>query len=185
VNPVEATAAALGVLNVVLLIRRSVWNYPVAIGMVCLYAIVFYGARLYSDVALQAFFVGINVYGWRHWLQARGAKSAVPVRWMLPRQAARSALLTGAGWLLWSTAMARLTDAAAPYWDGAVAALSVTAQVLLARRFVENWVYWMVVNGLAVGLFWTRDLRLTAALYALFFVMAIAGFARWRDAAAR
>jgi nicotinamide mononucleotide transporter len=178
----EAIAAALGVVNVIMVIRRSVWNFPVAIVMVTLYGVVFFDARLYSDALLQLVFVALNLYGWASWTAARAERS-VPVRWMPVSTAMLAAGLALAGWAAWSTLMARLTDAAVPYWDGAVAVLSITAQILLARRYVENWLYWIAVNVLAVGLFWTRDLRLTAALYALFLAMAVLGFRRWRRAA--
>jgi nicotinamide mononucleotide transporter len=179
---VEAIAAALGVVNVMLVIRRSVWNFPVAIVMVTLYGAVFFDARLYSDALLQLVFVALNIYGWASWTAAR-AEQDVPVRWMPLGTTMLTAGVALVGWAAWSTVMARLTDAAAPYWDGAVAVLSITAQILLARRYVENWLCWIAVNVLAVGLFWTRDLRLTAALYALFLAMAVLGFFRWRRAA--
>ena len=181
-NPLEIAAVVLGVVNVALVIVRSVWNFPVALAMVAIYAVVFHGVRLYSDMVLQGFFFALNIYGWRHWLAARG-DAAVPVRWMSSRSTVIYALSAFAGWAIWSTAMVRLTDAAAPYWDGAVAALSVTAQIMLARRYVENWLYWIAVNLLAISLFWSRDLKLTSGLYALFLAMAVAGFLRWKRAA--
>jgi nicotinamide mononucleotide transporter len=78
--------------------------------------------------------------------------------------------------------MAWLTDAAAPFADGAIAMMSVTAQLLLARRYVENWLVWIFVDILAIGLFASRGLILTALLYALFLVMSMVGWRQWRRA---
>ena len=78
--------------------------------------------------------------------------------------------------------MARFTDAAAPWQDAAVAALSVLAQFLLARRHLESWLIWIAVDLLAIQLFWSRGLMPTAALYTLFLAMAVTGFLQWRRA---
>jgi len=81
------------------------------------------------------------------------------------------------GWL-----MGRYTDAAAPFWDAAVAALSVTAQFLLSRRHLQSWYLWIAVDVLAIGLFYSRDLAPTAALYAVFLGLAVVGLLQWRAA---
>ena len=79
--------------------------------------------------------------------------------------------------------MYRYTDASFPFWDGAIAALSVLAQFLLSRRHVESWYLWIVVDLLAIGLFYTKELEPTAALYGVFLVLATIGLVKWRKAA--
>lgn len=91
--------------------------------------------------------------------------------------------ITAVVWLVVATLMATYTDAAAPYWDAAVAALSVTAQFLLSRRHLQSWYLWIAVDILAIGLFYTRGLEPTAALYAVFLGLAVAGLVQWRGAA--
>ena len=76
--------------------------------------------------------------------------------------------------------MAGLTDAHYPYWDGTIAMTSVVAQILLARRYVENWILWIIVDILAIGLYWTKGLHPTAILYAIFLIVAVAGLYEWR-----
>ena len=78
----EWIAVLLGVANIILLIRRSIWNFAFALAMVSLYAVIFFEAKLYSDALLQIFFFVINLIGWRMWLSARGESEAVPVRWL-------------------------------------------------------------------------------------------------------
>lgn len=78
--------------------------------------------------------------------------------------------------------MARYTDAAAPHWDATVAMLSVLSQFLLAKRFIENWIGWVVVDVLAVGLYWSRGLHLTAGLYGVFLILSIVGLREWMRA---
>ena len=83
---------------------------------------------------------------------------------------------------IWGWGMDRWTDAASPYWDAGVAMASVSSQILLARRYIDNWIGWALVDVLAIALYWSRDLQLTAGLYALFLVMSIAGLIEWRRA---
>ena len=86
-------------------------------------------------------------------------------------------------WLIVASLMAAYTDAAAPYWDAAVAALSITAQFQLSRRYLQSWYLWIAVDVLAIGLFYTRGLEPTAALYVVFLGLAITGLFQWRRAA--
>jgi nicotinamide mononucleotide transporter len=179
-NPLEYAAALLGLINVALVVRRTVWNYPFGIAMVALYFFVFYEARLYSDALLQIFFLVVQLYGWRNWLQAKNASGGdIPVRYLGAR--ARLAWLAGltAVSLVWGLAMDRYTDAAAPVVDAFVAGFSIGAQILMARRFVENWVLWIAVDLVAIGLYWSRDLQVTSGLYFIFLLLAITGLLEW------
>lgn len=184
-NPLEWVAAGLGVVNVALVVRRSVWNYPFGLAMVSLYFFVFFGARLYSDALLQVFFFVVQLYGWRSWLSAKRASGEVPVATLGWRERAFWGLGTAAFSLAWGLGMARFTDAAAPLIDAAIAGTSVAAQILMARRRIENWVLWILVDMAAIGLYASRGLALTAWLYGLFLLLAIAGLIDWRRALRR
>ena len=177
---IEIAAALLGVINVLLVVKRSIWNYPFGIPMVSLYFFVFRDAKLYSDALLQIFFLAIQLYGWWAWTRAERVDHGVAVRWMSRR--AQASWLTGTivATLLWGTGMARFTDAAAPMADATVAGLSVAAQILQSLRRVESWLLWIAVDTVAIGLFAWRGLGVTAALYALFLCLAVLGFVEWR-----
>lgn len=176
-------ANGLGVANVILVLRRNIWNYPIGIVMVALYAVIFYRVRLYSDALLQIFFLAANVYGWRQWLATRGDDGVVAVRTMPGRTLARWVAAIIVLTLVWGTLMHRLTDAAAPYWDAGVAMASVAAQLMLAKRYVENWPLWVVANIAAIGLYLSKDLPLTAGLYGVFLILACLGWREWARAA--
>ena len=181
-NSLEWVAAALGLVNIVLLVRRSIWNYPFGIAAVSLYFFVFRDAKLYSDAGLQLFFVVIQVYGWWNWSRARRHADALPVTTMSDAGRASWFIGTTVAALGWGWLMARYTDAAAPMVDAAIAVTSIAAQLLLALRRVENWVLWIAVDVTAIGLFLWRGLHATAALYALFLVLAVAGLRAWMAA---
>jgi len=178
----EWIAVALGVANVALVVRRSVWNYPFALAMVTLYFFVFLDAKLYSDALLQIFFLVINVYGWREWLRSRRTEGEVVVGTLSGRERFCWAAATLVASLAWGWAMTRFTDAAAPIPDALVAGLSVSAQLLLARRRLENWILWILADLIAIPLYFSRGLYPTAGLYFLFLGLATAGFFAWRAA---
>jgi nicotinamide mononucleotide transporter len=184
-SPIELVAAALGLANVFLIVRRSVWNYPFALGMVALYAVIFWDAKLYSDAGLQVFFFAVNVYGWWAWTRSKSGAGTILVERMKP--AHRALWMGGALAAIWGwgSFMAAQTDASAPYWDASIAMLSVAGQILMTQRFIENWHYWIVVNVISVPLYWSKGLYLTAGLYVIFLALAVAGLIEWRKAEAR
>lgn len=182
-NPLEIVAVALGLANIALLVRRSIWNYPFGMAMVALYLTIFWEARLYGEAVLQVFFFVVQGWGWYLWARAGGLEQAVAVQWMewparLAALACVALVTVGVGW-----GMARFTDAAMPYADAAITGASVVAQVLLARRRVENWVLWIAIDAGAIWLYIARDLHLTAGLYAAFLGLAVMGLNEWRKAA--
>jgi nicotinamide mononucleotide transporter len=184
VSPVEWTAAVLVMLNVALLARRSLWNYPVAIVAVALYAWVFLHARLYSDALLQLFFLVLNIYGWATWRRNRARAGTVVVRTMSPSARLGWTLATAAAALAWGAAMHRFTDASYPWWDAGIAGASVAAQWLLARRYWENWVVWIAVDIASVALYAAKELWPTVGLYVILTLLAAAGLRDWRRARA-
>jgi len=180
----ELAGAALGLLNVVLLVRRSVWNFPAAMAMVTLIGITLFEARLYAETGLQVFFFVVNAWGWYLWAVARDrADNTVPVGWMSDRArfvwaAITAALSLSLGWLLH-----RFTNAALPFADSAIAGASVTAQILLSLRRVENWVLWIAIDVLSVILYINRELYFLAGLYVVLGVMSVLGLREWRKVA--
>ncbi|RXK53096.1 nicotinamide riboside transporter PnuC [Oleiharenicola lentus] len=177
----EILGTVLGVLGVWLMIRQNIWGWPVGLVQVTVYAWVFYGAKLYSDAILQVLFFVIQAYGWWHWLnnQHTAAHSELPVTRLkgaaLTRWLALGAVATDG----WGTFMQRTTDAALPHWDAFILVFSLIAQWLQARKKLECWPGWLVVNTVAIGVYWVKDLYLTAGLYVIFWLMAVWGWREW------
>ena len=178
-SELEFVAVAFGLANIGLLIRKSVWNFPAGIVMVSLYAGIFFETRLYSEALLQIFFLCVQIFGWRKWLMAIADEGELVVEWSEPRVIIACAALTAVLSLLLGTAMATWTNAAAPFPDATVAAASVVAQFLLSYRRIENWVYWILIDCLSIGLYVWRGLDLTAGLYVVMLIMSIIGLGAW------
>jgi nicotinamide mononucleotide transporter len=181
-SPVEGVAALLILANVWLIARRNIWNYAFGIAGVAIYGIVFFRAKLYSDMLLQVFFLVVQLYGWRQW-----RRSQIDAGEVVVERLTASARL---GWLAgimvavagWGWLMHRFTDAALPGWDASVAMTSVAAQILMSVRKLENWWLWIVANILSIGLYATKGLWITTGLYVLLLGISIWGLARWRIA---
>jgi len=179
-RPIEIIAVCCGLVNVTLVVKRSIWNYPFGIVMVSLYAKIFYEHQLYSDAILQIYFFFFQFYGLYYWLKGKSEDGKVVVNPLSPKKFQIYLAFALIFWVAWSYTMGQLTDASFPYWDGAIAVLSMLAQFLLARKHLENWYLWIVVNILAIGLFTVKDLQPTAALYCVFLVLSIIGLVQWR-----
>ena len=182
VNTLEAIAFILGIITVVLVVRRSVWNFPFGIAMTAIYGFVFADARLYSDMLLQGFFVIVNAYGWVMWRQHAARDGDIAVEVMPVRDRATWALAWLIAWVVWGAAMARLTDASYPWWDAGIAAASIAAQVMMARRLLENWAVWIAVDIASIALYAAKGLWLTAVLYMILLALSVWGWADWRAA---
>lgn len=179
ITQLEWAAAAFGVVNIALLIWRSVWNFPFGIAMVGLYIVVFFEERLYAEAGLQVFFILAQVWGWWLWLKVGGEDNRVPVRWLdnMSRGVwglATLAVSLNLGWI-----MHRFTDAVMPYADSAIAGASVAAQVLLAFRRIENWILWILIDIASILLYINRGLYPTAGLYGGMLVMSLLGLKEW------
>nr|WP_217352769.1 nicotinamide riboside transporter PnuC [Sphingomonas sp. ID1715] len=177
-------AASLGVINIVLIVRRSVWNYPFGIAMVCISAWLFVqpDVRLYSDALLQLFFFVVQIYGWWHWARAQAEAGEIVVETLAPGQRAAVLAAIAVSTLGWGALMHHFTSAALPWWDAFIAMASVAAQLLMARRYLENWILWIAVDAVAIGVYAAKGLMLLALLYLLFLILSAVGLASWRRA---
>ncbi len=178
-TPIEIAATGFGLACVYLYIRENIWCWPTGIAMVVLYAYIFYEVRLYSDMALQVVYIFVQIYGWHYWLRGRD-DSDVPITRLDRRQWGLVVAVTGLGAVLLGSFMFHLTDADLPFWDAATTAMSLMAQFLIGRKKLENWLLWITVDVLSVGIYLYKALYLTAGLYAVFLVMAGIGYLTWR-----
>ena len=182
VSGLEIIAFVLAVQMVVLNMRVNALAWPLAIVSSLLYFALFWNSKLYGDASLQIFFAVVALWGWWQWLrgmQADGGALQVRTlpargRWLL--LAALCAAWPATGWFL-----KHYTDTDVPWWDAFPTAASVIGQWLLARKYVDNWLAWIVVNVVSVALFAYKGLWLTVGLYAVFAVLSVAGYFAWRQ----
>jgi nicotinamide mononucleotide transporter len=177
----EWVAVALAFGYLLLAVRQNPWCWALAIASALIYLVLFAQGGLRMQAALQVFYVAMAAYGWRSWRggpEEGGAALAVSA-WPLRRHAlAIGAIVAAAvanGWLMRSSAAGLV-----PYVDALVAWGSVYATWLVARKVLENWLYWIVLDAIAIGLYWHQGFHATAVLFAVYVVIAVRGYFAWR-----
>lgn len=178
-SPLELAANAFTAAAILLAGRNNVHTWWTGIVGCVLFGLLFAQSRLYADVLLQAFFVVTGILGWWRWLHGRNG-APLPIThagwrslaWMAPAGIAATAA--------YGALLHFYTDAYAPFIDSAVLVFSVIAQLLMMQRRIENWPVWLLVNTIAVPLYYSRGLMLTAVLYAGFWINAIVSWWWWR-----
>lgn len=172
-------AFVTGVATVWLAARQHIWNWPIGIVNVALYAVLFFQVKLYADAGLQVVYLVLAVYGWWAWLRGGAQGGPLTVR----RVSARLFLSVAAIGALFATvlgmSLARFTDADVPLLDSALTGASLVGQFLMTRKYLESWAVWVVADVVYVGLFVSRELYLTALLYAIFTGLALYAWREW------
>ncbi len=181
----EIVAFAVAVAMVLANFRVHPIAWPLAMLSSLMYALLFADSKLYGEAGLQFVFIAVAGWGWWQWLRGRGDDGAL----LRVHHLSRSGLLalgaaTLAAWPLLGLLLSRATDSDVPYFDALPTVGSLAGQLLLARKCVENWPVWVGVNIVSVALFASKGLWLTVLLYALFTVLALVGWRRWRALAA-
>lgn len=181
-TPLEILGFVTGAICVYLNTQQNVWGWFLGIINAVLYAFVFLQAKLYADMGLQGYYFVTSIYGWWMWLYGGKNHKALPVG----RTPVRLYVLflgifviaTG----LWGFLLNRYTDASLSYVDSALTAASLLGQYMMARKYLENWLVWIVADTCYVAMYLYKDLQLTALLYAVFLGLALMGYIQWRRA---
>ncbi len=176
----EAIGVITGILCVYLAAKNNIWNWPFAIISVAVYIVIFFEAKLYADMGLQFYFLAMNSYGWYFWSRKPKSEEKVPVI----RITRKEIVFSVTGIILFTAILGFLlkkgTDAAFPFIDSFCTACSLIAQVLLARKVLENWLIWVFVDVIYVVVYAAKHLHLTASMYALYFIIAALGYRDWK-----
>ncbi len=180
VTPLEILAFVTGLACVWLTVKVHIANWPIGLVSVSCYAVLFFHAKLYADALLQIVFFAAGVYGWWRWLQ-------VPVTSVRPAivRATRREWLWIAGLMLTGVVgvafyLRTFTDSPLPTLDAAILCISLAALWWQARKVIECWWLWILVDVISIPVYWMRGLGLTSLLYAIFLIMCIEGLREWR-----
>ena len=179
----ELAANVFTALAILLAGRNNVHTWWTGIVGCTLFALLFGQSRLYADVALQVFFVVTGVLGWWRWLRGDHG-SPLPITHATLANLGWSVALGIAATAAYGTMLHFYTRAYAPFLDSTVLVFSIIGQILMMQRRVESWAFWLLVNTIAVPLYFSRGLHLTALLYAVFWINALVSWRNWRRLAA-
>lgn len=180
-NYLEIAGALIGLLYLWFEYKASIWLWPVSIVMPAIYIAVYYQAGLYADSGINVYYLLAGVYGWWLWLRHAPGKPDKPIvsirgKLILPLFLIFSIAFMGIGELL-----VCYTDSMVPWWDSFTTALSIIAMWMLAHKYVEQWLVWMVVDVVSCVLYIYKELFFTSALYGLYAVIAFLGYLKWKQ----
>ena len=176
----EVVAVVMALLYLFLAIRQNIWCWFGAGISTAIYVYLFLDAKLYMQSALNGFYFAMAIYGWFSWRRGSGDEHALPVVcWPLARHVTALAIVVASssitGW-----ALSTWTDAVYPYIDSMTTFAAIWATFLVARKVLENWWYWLVIDIASLFIYWDRELQLTSMLFLLYVCMIPVGYVSWR-----
>jgi nicotinamide mononucleotide transporter len=175
----EATAVVFAILYLLLAIRESIWCWYCAGISTIIYVVLFADARLYMESLLNVFYFAMAIYGWWVWRRGHTPDGDLDVvSWPARLHAAAVAIILALV-LATGSLLSRYTDAAYPFIDSATTYAAVWATFLVARKVLENWWYWLLIDAVSVVIYWSRGLELTSLLFVLYVVMIPFGLVSW------
>lgn len=181
INPLELAATLVTLACVILGVKRSLWQFPVGIVGTAIFFVVVWQAGLWANATLQVFFVFVQLYGWWYWL--RGDNGGRPkIRSANRLQVAVWVVMALVIAVAGSWALTAYTDFDLAFTDAATLSVSVVAQYLLDRKYLETWPVWVIVNIASIWLYGSAGIWLFTGLYVFFFFNAFWGWWEWRKA---
>lgn len=178
-NIIEIVGTIAGLIFLYLEIKQNKWLWPVGLLTSVMYIYVFFIAKLYADMSLQFYYVFISIYGWIVWSKGTNQKE-LPVT-KLSKEL--FLILFGVSMLIYaiiSFVLVAYTDGSIPYWDAFTTALSIVATWMLARKILEQWLVWVIVNAVSLGLYIYKGLYPTSILFFFYTVLAVVGYLQWK-----
>ncbi|MEM1411672.1 MAG: nicotinamide riboside transporter PnuC [Pseudomonadota bacterium] len=175
----EATAVLLAIIYLLLAIRQNVLCWPAALISASIYLVLMFQSRLYMQSALQLFYMGMALYGWWHWQTGADGASMAVKSWSRTDHILPLVSIVVPG-LIVGALLARYTDAAFPFLDALAACGAIVTTWMVARKVLQNWHYWFVIDAVSVYLYASQGLWLTALLFVVYLVLILVGYRAWR-----
>lgn len=177
----QIVGTVLGLLYLWLEYRANIWLWVVGAIMPMVHGVLYLTSGIYADAAMQLYYVLAGLYGFVVWRLGVTRKRKViaiqhtPTRWIAPLVVVYAVLHVVMYFVL-----TEFTDSRVPFFDSMSTALSIVAMWMLSRKLVEQWLVWLVVDAISVGLYLYKGIPITAMLYTLYCALALAGYMRWR-----
>lgn len=175
----EIVSVICGLVYLILIIKENVWGWPFGIFGSAVAIVLFLETRLYSEAILHFYYVIIGIYGWRLWSRPKSETQITTWNWWHHIIAIMScaSITLGVGFIFET-----YTDADKPYFDATTSIFSYFASYLEAKKILSSWIYWIVINLFTIGLYHTKDLSLYSGLMAVYLVLSVVGYFKWKRA---
>ncbi len=186
INWLDLTTALLGLAYILLEYKASIWMWAVGAVMQLLGIVLYYQKGLYADCGMEFYYLAMTAYGYWRWTHktssdaAQASAEEAPITHIPARLAVRWGALFLALWAVIWYLLAHFTDSTVPVADAFTTALSLVGIWALAHKYVEQWFIWIAVDVVTCWLYFAKDIPFKATLYALYIIIAIFGYRRWR-----
>jgi len=175
----EAFAVFFGIASVFYSMREHIWVYPTGIISTLIYVWICLQYKLYADMGINAYYFSMSIYGWYVWTHPTEGKAELPVTWLKASGWAVSIAIFVASYIILAFVLINFTDSDVPYWDSFTTASAFVGMWLMAKKKVENWIFWILTDIVAVPLYFYKGLLLTSFQYLFFTILAIMGLIAW------
>lgn len=180
-NYLEIAGVLLSILYLILSIKQNIWLWPVGIISSLLYVLVFFNAKFYADMGLNAYYFFISIYGWHNWSRSKNSHgSSLPVINIGKIRSLVLFLISVVIFFFLGYILDHFTDSPIPYWDALTTSGSIVATWMLTKKILQHWIVWIVVDLISMSLYLYRGLYPTMVLFFIYTTMAIIGYMQWR-----
>ena len=181
-NWIEVFGVISGLLFLYFEIKENYLMWPLGLITSALYFVIFFKSKFYADMSLQIYYVAISVYGWYFWTKGgqTDKKEDVPITKLNFRQSIMYLIISIVLFLIYAEILVEYTDSPLPYWDSFTTALSIVATFMLTRKIIEQWLVWIVVDAVSLGLYIYKGLYPTSILFAVYTLLAVLGYIQWK-----
>jgi len=181
-NYIEVLGSVFGLLYILLSIKQNIWCWPIGFITSALYIYVFFVTKFYADMGLQVYYLIVSLYGWYHWMF--GSKSRkqddLKISKTKIKLGIRLFVINAILFVFIAFILVNYTDSEVPYWDAFTTAASFVATWMLARKILEHWIIWIIVDSVSLGLYIYKGLYPTVILFTVYTGLAILGFIEWK-----
>ena len=176
----EAFATIFGLLSVWFSMRENILVFPTGIINTSIYVYILYFAGLYGDMSINAYYFAMSIYGWNKWLQKTDDTHYIPIRNSTKIEKIYSVILMVVSFGLLSYILKNYTSSTVPYIDAFTTSIFFVGMWLMAKKVIDNWVYWIIGDLITIPLYIYKGLTITAFQYLIFTILAIAGYVAWK-----
>jgi nicotinamide mononucleotide transporter len=175
----EGVAVFFGIASVLYSIKENIWVYPTGIISTLIYVWICFEYKLYADMGINAYYFSMSIFGWYVWTHPKEGEKILPVTWLKPSGWAISIGIFFISYLVLYLVLSQLTDSDVPYWDSFTTSSAFVGMWLMAKKKVENWIFWIITDLVSVPLYFYKGLILTSFQFLFFTILATLGLLAW------
>ncbi len=180
INKIELFAAIFGIISIYFVIKEKVIAFPIGIISVAIYVYIFFDVKLYADMFLQIMFIIFQFYSWYKWLYGGENKSKEKISKCSQKTNLVLIASTIITTFIFNFILQKYTDASIPLVDSLQTSMSLSAQYMTAKKYIENWFWWCVINIISIGMYVYKELYFTSVLFFVYLILAILGYVSWK-----